>query len=136
MNKKREIKSSKYHVVLTPKYRKNFLINNIKFHVEKSLKHKAKDLNVDIKNIEVMPDHVHIFISIPITLSISKVVHQLKGFSSFETRKNLNLYNYKSFWSSGYFCESIGHISEPVIRKYIDNQWDNSKYNNLNSSSH
>ncbi len=83
-----------------------------------------------------MPDHVHIFISIPITLSISKVVHQLKGFSSFETRKNLNLYNYKSFWSSGYFCESIGHISESVIRKYIDNQWDNSKYNNLNSSSH
>jgi|TARA_B100001093_G_C26178723_1_gene738869 putative transposase len=136
MNKKREIKSSKYHVVLTLKYRKNFLINNIKFHVEKSLKHKAKDLNVDIKNIEVMPDHVHIFISIPITLSISKVVHQLKGFSSFETRKNLNLYNYKSFWSSGYFCESISHISEPVIRKYIDNQWDNSKYNNLNSSSH
>lgn len=44
MNKKHEIKSSKYHVVLTPKYRKNFLINNIKFYVEKSLNIKQKIL--------------------------------------------------------------------------------------------
>ena len=123
MNFKREIKSSKYHIVWTPKYRKNFLNGLIKYHVEKSLKYKAKDIKVDIENMEVMPDHVHLFVNIPVTLSISKVVHQLKGYSSFETRKKLNLYKCKSFWSSGYFCESVGHISESVIKKYIDNQW-------------
>lgn len=119
---KREIKSSKYHLVWTPKYRKNFLCGLIKYHVEKSLKFKASELKVEIKNMEIMPDHVHLFVSIPVTLSISKVVHQLKGYSSYQTRKILNLYKYKGFWSSGYFCESVGHISESVIRKYIDNQ--------------
>ena len=70
-----------------------------------------------------MPDHVHLFIKIPVTLSISKVIQQLKGYSSFRTRKILKIHKYKSFWSSGYFCESVGHISELVIKKYINNQW-------------
>lgn len=83
--------------------------------------------------MEVMPDHVHLFISIPITLSISKVVQQLKGYSSYITRKQLKLYKYKGFWSSGYFCESVGHISQDTIKKYIDKQW---KHYCPNSSPH
>lgn len=130
---KRNIKTSKYHVVWTPKYRKRFLCGAIKYNVESSLKHKVSELNVVIENIEVMPDHVHLFISIPITLSISKVVQQLKGYSSYKTRKQLKLYKYKGFWSNGYFCESVGHISQDTIKKYIDNQW---KHYCSNSSPH
>ena len=60
MNFKREIKSSKYPIVWTPKYRKNFLRGRIKFQAEESLKHKASELKVEIKNTKVMPDHVHL----------------------------------------------------------------------------
>lgn len=123
MKSKREIKSSKYHVVWTPKYRKKFLYGLIKYYVEKSIKYKSLELNIRIEKMEIMPDHVHLFLSIPVTISISKVIQQLKGYSSYETRKHLKLYKYKYFWSNGYFCESVGCISEETIKKYIDNQW-------------
>ncbi len=120
---KRKIKTSKYHVVWTPKYRKNFLKGLIKYYVEKSLKYKSIQLGINIEKMEIMPDHVHLFISIKPIHSISDIVRELKGYSSYETRKQLNLYKYKGFWGKGYFCESVGHISENVIKKYIDDQW-------------
>lgn len=126
---KREIKSSKYHIVWTPKYRKSFLCGAIKYHVNRFLKLKSIALNIKIENIEIMPDHVHLFVSIHVTITISKVVNELKCYSSFETRKIMNLYNYKWFWSKGYFCESVGHISEQTVKTYIDNQWKHYKPN-------
>lgn len=120
---KREVKTSKYHIVWIPKYRGSFLKGLIKQNVEKSLKYKAEKLDIKIENMEVMPDHVHLFISIKPTHSVSDIVKQLKGYSSYITRKKLNLYRYKGFWGKSYFCESVGHISEITIKKYIDNQW-------------
>lgn len=70
-----------------------------------------------------MPEHIHLFVKLKTTDNVSNIVGQLKGFSSFYTRKRLNIKKYKCLWSNGYFCESIGQISEPVILKYIQNQW-------------
>lgn len=125
----REIRSSKYHVVWIPKFRKAFLKGKIKDLVEESLIEKSCKLNVEIIKLQVMPDHVHLFISIPVTLSICYVIRNLKGYSSYYVRKNLNLYKYKFFWGKGYFCESVGQISESTIKKYIDNQWRHYKPN-------
>ena len=125
----RKVKSSKYHVTWTPKYRKPFLTGKILASVKFSLFQKAKELGIQIVKLEIMPEHIHAFLDIPITLSISNVVKSLKGYSSYYTRKNLNLYKYKSFWSKGYFCESVGHISESTVKRYIDNQWKHYKPN-------
>ena len=58
-----------------------------------------------------------------LTHSISSIVHRLKGTTSFRIRKKYPfLKKYKAFWSPSYFCESIGNMSEKVIRKYIRNQ--------------
>ena len=119
----KKVKSSKYHVVWTTKYRKPFLYGLIKYNVEKSIKYKSSKLNIKIEKMEIMPEHVHLFIEIPVTIPISKVVQELKGYSSYKTRKILNLYKYKKFWSRGYYCESVGCMSENIIKKYIDNQW-------------
>ena len=73
--------------------------------------------------MEVMPDHVHLFISIKLSQCISNIVKELKGYSSYMTRKKLNLSRYKCFWGNSYFCESVGHISESTVKAYIDNQW-------------
>lgn len=83
--------------------------------------------------MQIMPDHVHLFIQIPITLAIFKIVQLLKGYSSFYVRRRLPLYKYKGFWGKEYFCESIGHISQETINKYITNQW---KHYKPNSSPH
>ena len=122
---KHETKSSKYHLVWTPKYRKSYLTGNIKNTVEIAIIEKCEELKVKLMNMQVMPDHIHLFVSIPLTISISNVVNQLKGYSSYKTRKTLKLYKYKAFWGVNYFCESVGHISELTIRRYIDNQWMN-----------
>ena len=114
-----------YHIVWITKYRKLFIYNRIKEYVKESLFIKANNIKIIIKEIEIMPEHVHLFISIKPTDVLSNVIKQLKGFSSYYTRKKLNLYKYKHFWGKGYYCESIGNISEKVIRKYIKNQWKN-----------
>lgn len=117
------MKYCKYHIIWITKYRKKYLYGKIKSCINKYLFIKAKQLNIVIENLEIMPEHIHLFISIPTTICISKVVSELKGYSSYYTRKKLNLYNYKYFWSKGYFCESVGHISEKTIKNYINNQW-------------
>jgi putative transposase len=71
-----------------------------------------------------MDDHVHLFIKCNPTHKVSHIVQMLKGYSSYKLRKKYPIYKfkYKHFWSSSYYCESIGHISEDVIKKYIDDQ--------------
>jgi putative transposase len=83
-----------------------------------------------------MPDHVHIFFKCNIKLNVSFIVQRLKGFSSYSIRKKyVSLSKYKSFWSPSYFIESIGNMSEDVIRRYVQNQKINVKssykYKNL-----
>ena len=74
--------------------------------------------NFLIEEIDIIPDHVHIFIKCKnLNISISNIVHHLKGFSSFSIRKKFpKLKKYKAFWSPSYFAESIGNMSEKVIR--------------------
>lgn len=77
-----------------------------------------------IENIEIMPDHIHMFIRMRNThMPVAKMVQYLKGYMSFEIRNRLPwMQKYKALWSSGYFVESVGNMSEKVIKRYIDNQ--------------
>ena len=109
-----------YHLIFCPKYRKPYLF---KFHqiIKKQFLKTAKKLQFEI---DIMPDHIHLFIKCGnLTHSVSSIVHMLKGSSSHFIRKKYPfLKKYKAFWSPSYFCESIGNMSENVIRKYIQNQ--------------
>lgn len=73
--------------------------------------------------MEIMPDHIHIFIScMPICL-VTNIVKQMKGYTSYILRKKFSeLTKYKSQWTPAYFCESVGYINEKTIIKYIENQ--------------
>ena len=86
-------------------------------------------MNIDIEKLEIMDDHVHIFFKPKKpNHSIPKIVQSLKGFSSYYIRnKYKEAIKYKSFWSSSYFIESVGNISESTIKKYIENQKKNLK---------
>ena len=64
-----------------------------------------------------MNDHIHLFIKSNPTLSISFIINQLKGYSSFKLRSEFSfLKKYKSLWTNSYFCETIGYISEETIK--------------------
>jgi hypothetical protein len=83
-----------------------------------------------LREAEIMPDHVHLFVSVKKqhVFNLSKFMQHIKGWSSYSIRKlNYGLKRYKALWAPSYFCESIGHISESTIRKYIRNQTVNLK---------
>ena len=112
-----------YHLIIVTKYRHHSL-NYFESEIKDLIMIASNKANINTKNIEIMPDHVHIFFKCKSTdLNIPKIVQYLKGFTSYSIRKkHQNLKKYKHFWSPSYFIESIGHISEKTVRKYIDNQ--------------
>lgn len=113
-----------YHIIWCPKYRKNFLLDLDQQFLIRTFQIAAIKINGVIENIEIMPDHIHIFLRVKQNhISISKIVQMLKGFSSYTIRKKYQyMKKYKALWSPSYFVESIGNMSEKVIKKYIDNQ--------------
>lgn len=115
-----------YHIIWIPKYRKAILNGIIKDRLIFYLFEKALSIQISIIEYEIMNDHVHLFIKSNPSLSISYIVNQLKGYSSFKLRNEFPiLKRYKSLWTRSYFCETIGLISEKTIRKYIRMQTKN-----------
>lgn len=112
-----------YHLIFTSKYRKSYLLS-FSSNLKTFFFDIAETLPISIKDIDIMPDHVHIFFKcFNTSLSIPKIVQKLKGSSSFLIRQKFpSLRRFESFWSPSYFIESIGNMSESVIRKYIKNQ--------------
>ena len=112
-----------YHVVFSPKYRYNLLRDSAAERLKTLLLQAASHLGIIIEAMEVMPDHVHLFIIARPTISIPQIVQYLKGYSSYFMRKEITyLRRYPSLWTRSYFVETVGHISEKTVVNYIQNQ--------------
>ncbi|MEQ8222504.1 MAG: IS200/IS605 family transposase [Candidatus Eremiobacterota bacterium] len=113
-----------YHLIWCPKYRRKVLIGKIEIRLKDLLYKKAGELKIEIKSMEVMPDHVHLFIKTDPTDSPHRIVQQLKGYSSRLLRQEFRELRSRlpSLWTRSYYCESVGHISEDRIKKYIEGQ--------------
>lgn len=114
------------HLVFCPKYRRRVLQGKISIRL-KELFTKCCEINDwSIEELNIQNDHVHMLIQINPKDSISKVMNYVKGGSSRVIRKEFpELEEFlwgDSFWSNGYFAESIGSKNESVIRNYIKNQ--------------
>ncbi len=92
--------------------------------LEELLLQKADEIEVEIAQMEIMPDHVHLFVKTTPTNSPHFIVQQLKGYTSRMLRQEFPSLKSKlpSMWTRSYYCESVGHISEETIRKYIEEQ--------------
>ena len=116
-----------YHIIWCPKFRFNVFKNGIDESL-KSILFKISDrYGYEIKEIEVMPDHIHIFISTKPTVAPSDVVRTLKSISAIELFKQypeLKKFYSRcgSLWSKGYFASSVGNVSEETVRRYIQEQ--------------
>jgi len=113
-----------YHLIWCPKYRRSVLVNGVDKRLKELLLKKAKEMDVVIEKMEVMPDHVHLFVKCDPTDAPQWLVGQFKGYTSFMLRKEFKWLKSRlpTLWTRSYYCESIGHISEKTIKKYIDDQ--------------
>lgn len=113
-----------YHIIWCPKYRRKVLVGDTAKRLKELLEQKAKEIEVEIKMLEIMPDHVHLFVKTPPTASPHWVVQQLKGYTSHTLRKEFKQLHSRlpTLWTRSYYVESVGHISEQTILKYIEEQ--------------
>src|SRR4030042_4258540 len=111
----------KFHLVWCPKYRREVLINKIATRLKELLYEKAKQLEIQIEAIEIMPDHVHVFVTGYPTEAIQHIVNQLKGYSSFILRNEFPELRSKlpCLWSRSYYVGTVGYVSEAALRKDI-----------------
>ena len=113
-----------YHLIWCPKYRRKVLNSPIDTDLKKLLLQKAKEIGIEIVKMEVMPDHVHLFVKAYPSAAPHWIVQQFKGFTSRLLREKHEELRTKlpTLWTRSYYCESVGHISEATIKKYIDDQ--------------
>ena len=115
----------KYHIVFSPKYRRKVIYNQIRKDVGEIIRTLCQYKGVEIHEGHLMPDHVHLLVSIPPKYSVSNVMGYLKGKSAlmiFERHANLKYkYGNRHFWSEGYYVSTVG-LNEETIRKYIAEQ--------------
>lgn len=117
---------NQFHVIFCPKYRRKVLVDGIDERLKAILPEEAAKLQAEILSLEVMPDHVHLFLTCDPRLLLHRIVKQLKGASA--RRLRMEFPELKSrlpcLWTRSYFCCTVGHISETTIRRYIEMQKD------------
>lgn len=116
--------SCKYHVVWCPKYRRKILVNQIEERLKELLLSYAIELSVDILEMEIMPDHVHLLLEVDPQFGIHKAVKSLKGYTSKILREEFPYLKTKlpTLWTNSYFVSSVGGYSLEDVKQYIENQ--------------
>lgn len=123
MHKKNLVYTNQYHIIICPYRRRKILVDGVDMRLKEILYQVAKDTDSCIKSLEVMPDHVHVFIDFDPRITLSKMVQLLKGRSSYLLRKEFpKLKSMPCLWSKSYFSCTIGHINERTVQKYIEDQ--------------
>ena len=115
----------KYHVVFIPKCRRKRLYGHVRKHLGEVFRELARRKESEVLEGHLMPDHVHMMLSIPPKYAVSQVVGYIKGKSAIhlarvygETKRN---FVGEHFWARGYFVSTLGR-DEEVIREYIRRQ--------------
>ena len=116
----------KYHIVWITKYRKKVMSGVIAERVRELLRQICKENDVEIIKGHVSKDHIHLFVSVPPHLAVSKLVQSLKGKSSYkllgENKELSKQFWGRHLWARGYFVATSGNVTDEVIMEYIKNQ--------------
>ena len=115
----------KYHIIFTPKYRRKIIYNQYRKDLGEILRTLCRYKGVEIIEGHLMPDHVHMLVSITPKLSVSAFMGYLKGKSAlmmFDRHANLKYkFGNRHFWSEGYYVSTVG-INDATVKKYIREQ--------------
>ena len=114
-----------YHIVLTPKYRRQIIYGKYKAEIGKIQRTLCERNGIEIIEVNACRDHIHMLVSIPPKMSVSRAMGILKGKSAlmiFDRFANLKYkYGNRHFWCRGYFVDTVGR-NKTAIQKYIQDQ--------------
>ena len=112
-----------YHLVWLPKRRKKILVGDIERRLRQIIWEVCQHNDWVIIALEIMPDHVHLFVNVPPDIAPHKVAHAIKGRSSRLLRQEFpHLLKVPSLWTNSYFVSTAGNVSSETVKRYIDEQ--------------
>lgn len=116
--------SLKYHLVWCPKYRKPVLVPPVDARLTELIGKVAAENEMTVHALEVMPDHVHVFVETDVRRAPAQIARLLKGTTSNRLRQEFKHLRSKlpTLWSRSYFMATVGTVSEATVRRYIEAQ--------------
>src|SRR6516165_9941771 len=112
-----------YHVVFCPKRRRKILVGPIRERLIQIIREMSPDLECDVLALEVMPDHVHLFLSAAPQWAPNQLIGRIKGKSARLLRQEFPaLQRMPSVWTRSYFVSTAGNVSSETIARYITEQ--------------
>lgn len=115
-----------YHFVWVTKYRYHVLTGEVAVRARELIRQTCEARNITVLGGHISKDHVHLHVSSPLELAPSKIAQYLKGRSSRLIQQEFphlrKRYWGKPLWARGYFCASVGRVTEKMIAAYIDQQ--------------
>lgn len=116
--------SCKYHVVWCPKYRRKVLVNGVDVRLKELIEEISNEFHIDIIEMEIMPDHVHLLMEVDPQFGVHKAVKLIKGRTSRILRQEFGWLcsRIPSLWTNSYFVSTVGGTPLSVIKQYIENQ--------------
>ncbi len=116
--------SCKYHVVWCPKYRRKVLVNGVDIRLKELIEEICGEYHIDIIEMEIMPDHIHLLMEVDPQFGIHKAVKLIKGRTSRVLRQEYGWLRSRipSLWTNSYFVSTVGGAPLSVIKQYIENQ--------------
>ena len=130
----------KYHIIWCTKYRYRVLTGEVANRVRVLIREICAANYIDIISGSMSPDHIHLLVSIPPNISLSKVMQYVKGKSSrkimMEFEHLRKRYWGQHIWGRGYFAVTVGNLNEQQVQEYIENQELHHQRDNFEISSH
>ena len=112
-----------YHVIFCTKYRKQILTNTIQNRLKQIIVEKQIDYNYSLTALEIVPEHVHILMSVEPKYSVTKIVGKIKGYSSYIIRREFfGLKRIRALWTNSKFVASTGGVTLEALKKYVEGQ--------------
>ena len=122
------IYDNQYHIVWVTKYRYKVLKGPIAYRLREILRQICEKNNIVIIKGNIRNDHVHMLISCPPTIAPAKIVQYMKGRSSKMLQDEFpelkKRYWGQHLWAVGYFCRTVGTVTEEIVKEYVENQDD------------
>ena len=116
--------SCKYHVVWCPKYRRKVLANGVDSRLKELVTQICQEIQVEIIEMEIMPDHLHLLIEVDPQFGVHKAIKRIKGRTSRILRQEFPYLTTKlpTLWTNSYFVSTVGGAPLEKIKEYVANQ--------------
>ena len=121
-----------YHIVWITKYRYKVLSGDVALRVRELVRQICQQHRVEIIRGSIGRDHIHLYVQVPPSLAISKLVQNLKGKTSRKIQQEYpslkKRYWGKHLWAIGYFARTTGNVTDDIVKSYIENQVEDDKF--------